>query len=203
MLTTKFIGTDFTTSKIQDFDSSVLFQVKKVEHLEQAKKVLSGGLSLLHKTSEWYSSQLENVEIQLRSAQNIENNLDQSENQPINLSLNCNINMVQDLNLRLNHLLQIPNNNSIDPPQFDGKNQQNQHTNPASNMSRHVQEESNNFAMQRRIERLQEQNRLLTSEISRKGNQVTGLEQDKRSLIKQLFQQTSSNSIGSNASTLR
>ena len=171
-----------------------------MEHLEQAKKVLSGGMSLLHKTSEWYSSQLENVEIQLRSAQNIENNLDQSENQPINLSLNCNINMVQDLNLRLNHLLQIPNNNSIDPPQFDGKNQQNQHTNPAS---RHVQEESNNFAMQRRIERLQEQNRLLTSEISRKGNQVTGLEQDKRSLIKQLFQQTSSNSIGSNASTLR
>ena len=171
-----------------------------MEHLEQAKKVLSGGLSLLHKTSEWYSSQLENVESQLRSAQNIENNLDQSENQPINLSLNCNINMVQDLNLRLNHLLQIPNNNSIDPPQFDGKNQ---HTNQASNMSRSVQEESNNFAMQRRIERLQEQNRLLTSEISRKGNQVTGLEQDKRSLIKQLFQQTSSNSIGSNASTLR
>ena len=83
------------------------------------------------------------------------------------------------------------------------KNQQNQLTNPASNMSRHVQEESNNFAMQRRIERLQEQNRLLTSEISRKGNQVTGLEQDKRSLIKQLFQQTSSNSTGSNASTLR
>ena len=57
--------------------------------------------------------------------------------------------------------------------------------------------------MQRRIERLQEQNRLLTSEISRKGNQVTGLEQDKRSLIKQLFLQTSSNSTGSNASTLR
>ena len=174
-----------------------------MEHLEQAKKVLSGGLSLLHKTSEWYSSQLENVESQLRSTQNIENNLDQSENQPINLSLNCNINMVQDLNLRLNHLLQIPNNNSIDQPQFDGKNQQNQHTNPASNMSRNVQDESNNFAMQRRIERLQEQNRLLTSEISRKGNQVTGLEQDKRSLIKQLFQQTSSNSTGSNASTLR
>ena len=95
--------------------------------MEQAKKVLSGGLSLLHKTSEWYSSQLENVEIQLRSAQNIENNLDQSENQPINLSLNCNINMVQDLNSRLNHLLQIPNNNSIDQHQFDGKNQQNQH----------------------------------------------------------------------------
>jgi len=178
-------------------------KVKKVEHLEQAKKVLSGGLSLLHKTSEWYSSQLENVESQLRSAQNIENNLDQSENQPINLSLNCNINMVQDLNLRLNHLLQIPNNNSIDQPQFDGKNQQNQYTNPGQNMSRNVQEESNNFAMQRRIERLQEQNRLLTSEISRKGNRVTGLEQDKRSLIKQLFQQTSSNSIGSNASTLR
>ena len=57
--------------------------------------------------------------------------------------------------------------------------------------------------MQRRIERLQEQNRMLTREISPQGNRVTALEQDKRSLIKQLFQQTSSNSIGSNVSTLR
>ena len=57
--------------------------------------------------------------------------------------------------------------------------------------------------MQRRIERLQKQNRMLTREIIRQGNRVTALEQDKRSLIKKLFQQTSSNSIGSNASTLR
>ena len=87
-------------------------------------------------------------------------------------------------------------------PQFDGKKSAYESIFKMV-ISKNVQEESNNFAMQRRIERLQEQNRLLTSEISRKGNQVTGLEQDKRSLIKQLFQQTSSNSIGSNASTLR
>ena len=153
--------------------------------------MLSGGLSLLHKSSEWYSSQLETVENQLRTAQN-ENN--ESE-MLTNLSLNCNINMVQDLNLRLNHFLQLPlqqPNNDKKQPQFEGKSQQ-----PV------LSRQESNFEMQRRIERLQEQNRMLTREISRQGNRVTALEQDKRSLIKQLFQQTSSNSIGSNASTLR
>ena len=165
--------------------------MKRIEHLEQAKKVLSGGLSLLHRTSEWYSSQLETVESQLRTAQNENNESEMT----TNLSLNCNINMVQDLNLRLNHLLQLPlqqQNTDKKQPQFDGKSQQ-----PI------LSRQESNFEMQRRIERLQEQNRMLTREISRQGNRVTALEQDKRSLIKQLFQQTSSNSIGSNASTLR
>ena len=153
--------------------------------------MLSGGLSLLHKSSEWYSSQLETVENQLRTAQNENNESEMT----TNLSLNCNINMVQDLNLRLNHLLQLPlqqQNTDKKQPQFDGKSQQ-----PI------LSRQESNFEMQRRIERLQEQNRMLTREISRQGNRVTALEQDKRSLIKQLFQQTSSNSIGSNASTLR
>ena len=102
--------------------------------------------------------------------------------------------MVLDLNLRLNHLVQLPQQQKTDAkqPQFEEKPQN-------SVLSR----QESNFEMQRRIERLQEQNRMLTGEISRKGNRVTALEQDKRSLIKQLFQQTSSNSIGSNASTLR
>ena len=153
--------------------------------------MLSGGLSLLHKSSEWYSSQLETVENQLRTAQNENNESEMT----TNLSLNCNINMVQDLNLRLNHLLQLPlqqQNTDTKQPQFDRKSQQ-----PV------LSRQESNFEMQRRIKRLQEQNRMLTREISRQGNRVTALEQDKRSLIKQLFQQTSSNSIGSNASTLR
>ena len=153
--------------------------------------MLSGGLSLLHKSSEWYSSKLETVENQLRTAQNENNESEMSSN----LSLNCNINMVQDLNLRLNHLLQLPlqqQNTDTKQPQFDRKSQQ-----PV------LSRQESNFEMQRRIERLQEQNRMLTREISRQGNRVTALEQDKRSLIKQLFQQTSSSSIGSNASTLR
>ena len=153
--------------------------------------MLSGGLSLLHKSIEWYSSQLETVENQLRTAQNENNEYEMSSN----LSLNCNINMVQDLNLRLNHFLQLPlqqPNNDKKLPHFEGKSQQ-----PI------LSRQESNFEMQRRIERLQEQNRMLTREISRQGNRVTALEQDKRSLIKQLFQQTSSNSIGSNASTLR
>ena len=138
--------------------------------------MLSGGLSLLHKSSEWYSSQLETVENQLRTAQNENNESEMA----TNLSLNCNINMVQDLNLRLNHLLQLPlqqQNTDTKQPQFDRKSQQ-----PV------LSRQESNFEMQRRIERLQEQNRMLTREISRQGNRVTALEQDKRSLIKQLFQ---------------
>ena len=55
----------------------------------------------------------------------------------------------------------------------------------------------------RRIDRLQEQNRLLTAEVSRQSKIVTFLEHDKRTLIKQLFQSSSTNSLNSNASTLR
>ena len=60
-----------------------------------------------------------------------------------------------------------------------------------------------NHELIRRIDRLQEQNRMLTCEVSRQSNRVTALEHDKRSLIKQLFQHSSSNSLNSNASTLR
>ena len=35
----------------------------------------------------------------------------------------------------------------------------------------------------RRIERLQEQNRMLTDEVGRQSNRLTGLEHDKRSLV--------------------
>ena len=41
--------------------------------------------------------------------------------------------------------------------------------------------------LERRVERLQEQNRMLTNEIGRKDDRVTALEQEKRSLIRQLF----------------
>ena len=66
-----------------------------------------------------------------------------------------------------------------------------------------LQVESSNVELIRRIERLQQQNRLLTKEVSRQSNRVTALERDKRTLIKQLFQSSSTNSLNSNASTLR
>ncbi len=58
------------------------------------------------------------------------------------------------------------------------------------------------FEMARRIERLKEQNRMLTEEISHQSHRVTVLEQDKRALIKQLFTKPSSaDSITSNFSS--
>ena len=84
----------------------------------------------------------------------------------------------KDINARMKFLMQRPNEEAL-------------------------QVESSNVELIRRIERLQQQNRLLTKEVSRQSNRVTALERDKRTLIKQLFQSSSTNSLNSNASTLR
>ena len=42
--------------------------------------------------------------------------------------------------------------------------------------------------MERQIQRLKDQNRMLTEEVGRKSNHITNLEQEKSALIKQLFQ---------------
>lgn len=119
-------------------------------------------------------------EAQLERVENMLNNEEERE------ITKFNMNSVHDLNSRLSNLLQ---NSSLDE-EPSGNNAK-----PANNQ---------NFELLRRIERLQEQNRMLTSEISRQSNRVTALEHDKRSLIKQLFQQApSSLSCQSNASTLR
>merc|ERR1719412_491878 len=82
--------------------------------------------------------------------------------------INFNVNEVHDLNCRMSQLVAGSNLETSKPNEMNA-----------------------NQELQRRIERLQEQNRMLTTEISRQSNRVTALEQDKRSLIKQLFQQSS------------
>jgi len=95
------------------------------------------------------------------------------------MPININMKQLKELNSRMNTIMQTP---SIDPLPKD---------------------EMINHELMRRIDRLQEQNRMLTTEVGRQSNRVTALEQDKRSLIKQLFQHSSTNSLNSNASTLR
>ena len=96
------------------------------------------------------------------------------------MPININIKQLKELNSRMNTIMQTP---SIEPLPKD---------------------EVINHELMRRIDRLLEQNRMLTTEVGRQSNRVTALEQDKRSLIKQLFQHSSSsNSLNSNASTLR
>jgi len=98
----------------------------------------------------------------------------------LKMPININIKQLKELNSRMNTIMQTP---SIEPLPKD---------------------EVINHELMRRIDRLQEQNRMLTTEVGRQSNRVTALEQDKRSLIKQLFQHSSSsNSLNSNASTLR
>jgi len=97
----------------------------------------------------------------------------------LKMPININMKQLKELNSRMNTIMQTP---SIDPLPKD---------------------EMINHELMRRIDRLQEQNRMLTTEVGRQSNRVTALEQDKRSLIKQLFQHSSTNSLNSNASTLR
>jgi hypothetical protein len=54
---------------------------------------------------------------------------------------------------------------------------------------------------ERRILRLQDQNRMLTDEVYRKSQVITELEEEKRALIRQLFQQSSANTGGATSGT--
>ena len=59
-----------------------------------------------------------------------------------------------------------------------------------SSSSNHLN--NNTLLLERQVQRLKEQNRQLTQEVGQKCNQMTALEQEKRSLIKQLFQRSNS-----------
>ena len=49
-----------------------------------------------------------------------------------------------------------------------------------------TQNSQNALLLERQVQRLKEQNKQLTQEVGHKSNQVTALEQEKRTLIKQL-----------------
>ena len=64
--------------------------------------------------------------------------------------------------------------------------------------------QQNALLLERQVQRLKEQNKQLTHEVGQKSNQVTALEQEKRTLIKQLFHRpnTSASTIQNNKSTI-
>jgi hypothetical protein len=80
---------------------------------------------------------------------------------------------VRDLNQRLGHLAKRPTAH----PDNSSPDQLRSDDDPSS---------------ERRISRLQDQNRMLTEEVGRKSQLITALEEEKRALIRQLFQQSSS-----------
>ena len=57
--------------------------------------------------------------------------------------------------------------------------------------------QQNEILLERQVQRLKEQNKQLTHEVGQKSNQVTALEQEKRTLIKQLFHRPNSASYNS------
>ena len=61
-----------------------------------------------------------------------------------------------------------------------------------NNLTQNSLYQQNALLLERQVQRLKEQNKQLTQEVGQKSNQVTALEQEKRTLIKQLFHRPSS-----------
>jgi hypothetical protein len=149
-------------------------QIRSIEQWEQEKAILEEGIAVVQKAKEWYHIRLKEVQNQLNFTVEPRQHISVEEaNQE---RVNFEMSAIHDINHKLRALVKADGRLAVEPVPSE---------------------------LSRRIERLQEQNRMLTDEVSRQSNRVTSLEQDKRSLIKQLFQQSSTNSISSNASTLR
>ena len=164
------------------------FQLSSLKYLESLRTCLEDTIPLLERTTDWCKSQLIHLTNQLNHETDLKVRVLSSLLYSFNIRfffclfqapININIKQLKELNTRMNSMMQNP---KVDPL-------------PKDDMINHE--------LIRRIDRLQEQNRMLTCEVSRQSNRVTALEHDKRSLIKQLFQHSSSNSLNSNASTLR
>ena len=66
-----------------------------------------------------------------------------------------------------------------------------------TNATQNSMHQQNALLLERQVQRLKEQNKQLTHEVGQKSNQVTALEQEKRTLIKQLFHRPNSSSSNS------
>ena len=110
------------------------------------------------------------------------------------------LNSIRELNHRLGRLMnlstggiqkQFGNGPMSQDIQENVENQFNSgfptHMNLELNKSVSQNTQHQNLLLERQVQRLKEQNRQLTQEVGQKSNRVTALEQEKRTVIKQLF----------------
>ncbi|XP_013859148.1 suppressor APC domain-containing protein 2 [Austrofundulus limnaeus] len=148
--------------------------LKQMKELEQEKDSLLAGLEVVERARDWYQGQIHNVTERQRqvgqSPHCTDFITDASQSR-----MNVLIPKLQDVNRCLNDLISCPG-----MPSFPSGGAQTAvlSTNSPSSAP----------APPQAIQRLKDQNRLLTQEVTEKSERITQLEQEKSALIKQLFE---------------
>ncbi|XP_041706774.1 suppressor APC domain-containing protein 2-like isoform X2 [Coregonus clupeaformis] len=146
--------------------------LKQMKELEQEKDSLLAGLDVLERSREWYQTQIHNVTERQRHVGQSNHCTDfftESQNQS---RMNVLLPKLQEVNRCLNDLI------SCSGTSFPSSG-----TQPTV-----ISSSSQPPAPPQAIQRLKDQNRLLTQEVTDKGKRITQLEQEKSALIKQLFE---------------
>uniref|UniRef100_A0A3Q0STY1 Suppressor APC domain containing 2 n=1 Tax=Amphilophus citrinellus TaxID=61819 RepID=A0A3Q0STY1_AMPCI len=142
--------------------------LKQMKELEQEKDSLLAGLEVVERAREWYQDQIHNVTERQRQ-------VGQSSHCTMCLSSQSRMNVLipklQEANRCLNELISCTGMVSLSFTAALSANSQP----PAP-------------APPQAIQRLKDQNRLLTQEVTEKSERITQLEQEKSALIKQLFE---------------
>ncbi|XP_020780870.1 suppressor APC domain-containing protein 2 [Boleophthalmus pectinirostris] len=147
--------------------------LKQMKELEQEKDSLLAGLEVVERAREWYQSQIHNVtERQRQIGQN--SKCTDFFNEATQCRMNVLIPKLQEVNRCLSDLITCTGM-SLSPSGSQ--------TSPLSSSSQPPPP-----APPQAIQRLKDQNRLLTQEVSEKSERITQLEQEKSALIKQLFE---------------
>uniref|UniRef100_A0A8C9YRD2 Suppressor APC domain containing 2 n=1 Tax=Sander lucioperca TaxID=283035 RepID=A0A8C9YRD2_SANLU len=135
--------------------------LKQMKELEQEKDSLLAGLEVVERARDWYQGQIHNVtERQRQVGQNSHCTVKANQSR-----MNVLIPKLQEVNRCLNDLISCSGMVSVPAnPQPPGA------------------------APPQAIQRLKDQNRLLTQEVTERSERITQLEQEKSALIKQLFE---------------
>ncbi|XP_035631850.1 suppressor APC domain-containing protein 2-like isoform X1 [Oncorhynchus keta] len=149
--------------------------LKQMKELEQEKDSLLAGLDLVERAREWYQNQIHNVTERQRHVGQSNHCTDfftESQNQS---RMDVLLPKLQEANRCLNDLISCSGMQSFP---FSG-------TQPTAISS---SSQPPATAPPQAIQRLKDQNRLLTQEVTDKSERITQLEQEKSALIKQLFE---------------
>lgn len=147
--------------------------LKQMKELEQEKDSLLTGLEVVERAREWYQSQIHNVTERQRQIGQSSQCTDFL-TETAQCRMNVLIPKLQEVNRCLSDLITctgMPISPSVGQ------------TSPLSSSS-----QAPPPAPPQAIQRLKDQNRLLTQEVSEKSERITQLEQEKSALIKQLFE---------------
>ncbi|RWS14471.1 suppressor APC domain-containing protein 2-like isoform X4 [Dinothrombium tinctorium] len=165
--------------------------IRRLQQFEQEKSVLLQGLEMIEKAKDWYLRKITSVQAKIRY-------LDQGCVKGNDFFFDA---YQERMNFQTTRILAV---NQQLAALIDSENGYPMHmnlafksSNPLNYATRGINPPPNNYNTfdRMKIQRLQEQNMLLTEEVGRKSEQITQLERDKSALIKELYQTRTNKSI--------